>query len=501
MLDMLDICGRIAKLEELKLKNPPVGPHTPWPELLDDEILSGIKEAEREVIKTIEGLGMLPLLVAGNILRLDDSGDILYMNPGIEALADIRDGPDESDTITVDELLDLENDVLCSAAETNEQCYSFALSDLAASSAPKSNEFNREEEAEEGDVDDDDPRHCHLFQKGNCKYANPAFKPPKTTHWIGCDYPGCDNWSHEPCLNIEFSSDLERDTYAFVCTSHGNVKGLEQYKDLVAAKASDTSMIEDDEQNVGTSQLKRRRRFNYGKDTSGTSQCSVPPNYVEYDGEFYHIAEFLSLQQGKVYNPSSSRMARWMAVSRNDFYERVEKLVAPNKSENGLYFEDVAVFWVPRLGLKCGLVLRLVRNTYSKSPVPVFEWKKGNESKEKISVCFQVLSHVKKENSKWLVSPTKEVMWSECKTHLLTFGNVQGERKWPLEVDTEAIETLLPKLEQEEAESRRKEESLKEIEKEKRKMGPPEDMTVCLLKEVLDSLNVTYRSNEKKPNS
>lgn len=156
--------------------------------------------------------------------------------PGIEALADIRDGPDESDTITVDELLDLENDVLCSAAETNERCYSFALSDLAASSAPKSNEFNREEEAEEGDVDDDDPRHCHLFQKGNCKYANPAFKPPKTTHWIGCDYPGCDNWFHEPCLNIEFSSDLERDTYAFVCTSHGNVKGLEQYKDLVAAE-------------------------------------------------------------------------------------------------------------------------------------------------------------------------------------------------------------------------------------------------------------------------
>ena len=147
MLDMLDICGRIAKLEELKLKNPPVGPHLSWPELLVDEILSGIKEAEREVIKTIEGLGMLPLLVAGNISRSDDSGDILYMNPGIEALADIRDGPDESDTITVDELLDLENNVLCSAAETNEHCYSFVLSDLAASSAPKSNEFDLKDQS------------------------------------------------------------------------------------------------------------------------------------------------------------------------------------------------------------------------------------------------------------------------------------------------------------------------------------------------------------------
>ncbi|CAH3175105.1 unnamed protein product, partial [Porites lobata] len=296
----------------------------------------------------------------------------------LQALADIRDGPDESDTITVEELLDVENDVLCSAAETNEHCYSFALSDLAASSIPRSNAFDREEGGEEnGDVDDDDdPRHCHLFQKGTCKYANPAFKAPKTTHWIGCDYPGCDNWFHESCLNLKFSTDSERETYAFVCTSHGNVKGMEQYKDLVAATASDISMMEEDEQNEGTFHLKRRRRFNYGEKTSAASQCSVPPNYVEYDGEFYHIAEFLSLQQGKVYKPSTSRMARWMAVSRNDFYERVERLVAPTRSENGLYFEDIAAFWVPRLGMRCGLVLRLVRNTFSKSPVPVFEWKK-----------------------------------------------------------------------------------------------------------------------------
>lgn len=62
----------------------------------------------------------------------------------------------------------------------------------------------------------------------------------------------------------------------------------------------------------------------------------------------------------------------------------------------------------------------------------------------------------------------------------------------------EAIEILLLKLEQEEVEFRRKEESLKEIEKEKRKMGFFEDMIVCFLKEVLDSLNVIYRLNEKK---
>ena len=46
-----------------------------------------------------------------------------------------------------------------------------------------------------------------------------------------------------------------------------------------------------------------------------------------------------------------------MAVSRNDFYERVEKLVSPNKTDSGLYLDDIAAFWVPGVGLKCGLVL------------------------------------------------------------------------------------------------------------------------------------------------
>ena len=77
---------------------------------------------------------MLPLLVATNILRLDDSGDIVYINQGMEEnLADVCYEPDESDTITVDDLLDFDSDILCSVADTNEQRYSYALSDLATS--------------------------------------------------------------------------------------------------------------------------------------------------------------------------------------------------------------------------------------------------------------------------------------------------------------------------------------------------------------------------------
>ena len=90
--------------------------------------------------------------------------------------------------------------------------------------------------------------------------------------------------------------------------------------------------------------------------------------------------------------------------------------------------------------MRCGLVLRLVCSTSSKSAVPVFEWNKVKNVREKVSVCFQVLSHTKKENNKWLLSKTNEILWSECKTHLITF-KVSGASQWPLEVDAEVLET------------------------------------------------------------
>ena len=140
-----------------------------------------------------------------------------------------------------------------------------------------------------------------------------------------------------------------------------------------------------------------------------------------------------------------------MSVCRNNFYDRVERLVASTKTENELYLEDIAAFWIPRLGMRCGLVLHLVCSTSSKSPVHVFYWNKVNNMREKVSVCLQVLSHNKKENNKWLLSKTNEILWSECKTHLITF-KVSEASQWPLEVDAEVLENLLPQLEKEEEE-------------------------------------------------
>ena len=495
MLDLLDICSRILKLEELKKHQIPNIKVNSWPILVEEEILHGIREAEKEVIKTVEQLGMLPLLTASNILKKESNGDIVYLNPGMESnLVNIRFEPDETDTVTVDELLDFHSDLLCSSAETSEECYSIALSDIAASSAqPKETNVNDEE------VDDDDPKHCHFFHEGRCKYIDPNYRAPTTTQWIGCEFPECDNWFHECCLGLKFATELERDNYAFVCKSHDRISHHDRFKDRIVASGSDPTMITGEEEGA-PSEAKRPRRSAHHEGSSFETEIPVPPNYVEYEGNFYHIAEFLSLQQGKVYSPSTSRLARWMAVARSDFYEKVEKLVSPEVTESGLYFNDIAAFWVPRVGLRCGEILRFVRKTSAKSAVPVFEWKKEKKrSTDKISICFRVLSFKTLEDTKLLLEKTNDIMWAECYAYLMSFPVPNAKtRAWPLTVDGEALKKILPQLEEAEQERAQQEEKAKAQEKERLKKGEPEDMTVRLLREVLDELNITYKASDKK---
>lgn len=83
-LDTIDLCGRIQKLKELKLLG--IGlpeAHTPDWNDIDKEITEGMKSAHKEVLKTIELLGMLPNLVKGNIIRniIRQEGDnLIYLN-------------------------------------------------------------------------------------------------------------------------------------------------------------------------------------------------------------------------------------------------------------------------------------------------------------------------------------------------------------------------------------------------------------------------------------
>ena len=115
------------KLEELRNKKISGDEAASWPPLVEDEILSGIQEAEKEVIKTVETLGILPLLTSSNVLQTCENGEIIYINPGMETtLVDISFEPEENECITADELLDLDNDVLCSTVGTNEVLFTFS---------------------------------------------------------------------------------------------------------------------------------------------------------------------------------------------------------------------------------------------------------------------------------------------------------------------------------------------------------------------------------------
>ena len=182
--------------------------------------------------------------------------------------------------------------------------------------------------------DDDDPSHCFFYQVAKCKCAVPTYKPPSTTNWIGCE-----------CLGLEFSSDSEKERYAFVCQSHDNVNELDLFRDRVTVSSSDTSMLEEEEKlTKEAAPSKIKTRSTYRLEGEPFTEQHVPPNYVEYEGEYYHIGNFLSLQQGKVYNPSTSRMTQWMAVARNDFYERIEGIVNPVKTTTGLYLNDISAF-------------------------------------------------------------------------------------------------------------------------------------------------------------
>ena len=129
------------------------------------------------------------------------------------------------------------------------------------------------------------------------------------------------------------------------------------------------------------------------------------------------------------------------------FYERVKAIVNPNKATNRLYLNDISAFWVPGTRAKCSQVYACyVRH------LPVFEWMKENNVRDKVLVCFEVLSHTKKGNRMWLLSETTEVMWSNCNTHLVTFHGPLQRRNCPLDVNAEALKALLPHLQQAEDE-------------------------------------------------
>lgn len=103
---------------------------------------------------------MLFLLIVSNILRIDDNGDIMYNNWGMEfILVDISFEFYEKEFIIFDELLELDNDILCFSVEIDEYCYLNFFFDLVVFLMFMCN-------GRELNVDDnDDLSYCNFFVK------------------------------------------------------------------------------------------------------------------------------------------------------------------------------------------------------------------------------------------------------------------------------------------------------------------------------------------------
>ena len=204
--------------------------HTPGWNNVDEEIIEGMKSADKEVLKTIELLGMLPNLLKGNVLR-QEGDKLIYLNRAVDTWIDSGEFmPDESTVVSLEELAELDNGILFDSLDTlDENSNYLPLTDLAATVSSVT-------DLDGGDldnVDDDDghPRNCVFYAKGSCKYLDNSFVRPKKTSWIGCEFPGCNDWYHGTCLGIQLAQS-EKESYTFICNKHAEGKGIlkDKYK-------------------------------------------------------------------------------------------------------------------------------------------------------------------------------------------------------------------------------------------------------------------------------
>ena len=91
-----------------------------WPQNIDELLKKGMQMEERELLKTLEHLDMLPARIKGNVVRLDGIDIVGINNPVLDTFAvweDAQDVPDETTVILSEELLELDNGVLMESVD------------------------------------------------------------------------------------------------------------------------------------------------------------------------------------------------------------------------------------------------------------------------------------------------------------------------------------------------------------------------------------------------
>ena len=83
---MLDIPGRVIRQHKGRINKVVEELEVTWPTNLQQEIVEGMKTAEKEVLKTIEGIGMIPGLRAANVVFQNQrTGDLTMLNSAATA--------------------------------------------------------------------------------------------------------------------------------------------------------------------------------------------------------------------------------------------------------------------------------------------------------------------------------------------------------------------------------------------------------------------------------
>lgn len=216
-------------------------------------------------------------------------------------------------------------------------------------------EMERDDEANE----DDSPKHCALYSSNGCKYKDPSFKRPRKTLWMECSFPSYHSWHHEVCILLKFKTEEEREAYTLIYPKHSKMK--EQFLDKLRALSSDKHSLQDE--NTALWHLPQQLR-NPAKTRSAEhgTDYSKRPNYVRYEGQYFHMAEFLSLQYGKLYRPSASWLSHWIDSARNDFYAKAFEFVNPQRVATWTYLYDIVAMWLPSEGLHVGHIIRIIRS-------------------------------------------------------------------------------------------------------------------------------------------
>ena len=152
-------CSKWRKLLNLKYKGRRLKSkrnHSAWPTNLGKEIIEGLKDAGREVLKTVEEIRMVPGLREANIVyKNPKTGELTCLNTATEAyISEKHLFPDELSVVSVDELFDLENEILLDNTISTDVAEIDGVTGIIAD--------EMQSEQLEIILDEGDPRNCQL---------------------------------------------------------------------------------------------------------------------------------------------------------------------------------------------------------------------------------------------------------------------------------------------------------------------------------------------------